>query len=66
MATRYRAEQIGSLLRPPEVLEAHAAHARGELPLERLRQVEDEAILKALELQKQVGIEVVSDGEYRR
>ncbi len=66
MPARYRAEHVGSLLRPKEVLDAHAAQARGEMSLERLRQIEDEAILRALELQKQAGLEVFSDGEYRR
>ncbi len=66
MTARYRAEQVGSLLRPPEVLEAHAAHAQGRMPLEELRAIEDQAILKALELQREAGIEVFTDGEYRR
>ncbi len=66
MSARFRAEHVGSLLRPPEVLEAHAAHAQGRLPLDELRAIEDQAILKALELQREAGIEVLSDGEYRR
>ncbi len=66
MAAPYRAEQVGSLLRPPEVLEAHAAYAEGRIPLEELRRIEDAAILQALELQRQAGIEVLTDGEYRR
>lgn len=66
MATRYHAEQVGSLLRPQEVLDAHLAHAQGRIPLEELRGIEDRAILQALDLQRQAGIEVLSDGEYRR
>ncbi|MDE3076332.1 MAG: cobalamin-independent methionine synthase II family protein [Chloroflexota bacterium] len=66
MPAKYRAEQVGSLLRPEEVLRAHAEHAEGRLPLEELRHVEDTAILAALDLQRQVGIDVCSDGEYRR
>jgi 5-methyltetrahydropteroyltriglutamate--homocysteine methyltransferase len=66
MTARYRAEQVGSLLRPREVLEAHLAHAQGRMPLEELREIEDQAILQALEVQKQAGIEVFSDGEFRR
>ena len=66
MAAPYRAEQVGSLLRPPAVLEAHAAYAEGRIPLEELRRIEDAAILQALELQRQAGIEVFTDGEYRR
>src|SRR3954447_8817888 len=66
MTTVYRADHIGSLLRPQEVLDAHAAQARGEISLDRLREIEDEAILMVLEMQRQVGIDVLSDGEYRR
>jgi 5-methyltetrahydropteroyltriglutamate--homocysteine methyltransferase len=66
MVARYRAEQVGSLLRPPEVLEAHAAHAQGRIPLEELRRIEDAAILKALDLQRDAGVEIYTDGEYRR
>ena len=66
MATLYRANQVGSLLRPPELLEARTAHAEGRIDLDQLRQIEDEAILDALELQRQVGLDVLTDGEYRR
>jgi 5-methyltetrahydropteroyltriglutamate--homocysteine methyltransferase len=66
MDTRYRAEQVGSLLRPPGLLDARAAHAEGRLALEELRQVEDRAIRDALEMQRQVGLDVFTDGEYRR
>jgi 5-methyltetrahydropteroyltriglutamate--homocysteine methyltransferase len=66
MTTVYRADHIGSLLRPQEVLDAHAAQARGEITLERLREIEDEAILAVLDLQRKVGIDVLSDGEFRR
>ncbi|MGE3914008.1 MAG: hypothetical protein AB7K36_31980 [Chloroflexota bacterium] len=62
----YRAEQVGSLLRPPEVLEAHAAQAAGKLSLDEQREIEDKAILMVLEMQRQAGIDVLSDGEYRR
>jgi 5-methyltetrahydropteroyltriglutamate--homocysteine methyltransferase len=66
MTTTYRADHIGSLLRPLDVLEGHAAQARGEITLERLREIEDDAILMVLELQRQIGLDVLSDGEYRR
>src|ERR1051325_8025827 len=66
MTTNYRADHVGSLLRPPEVLEAHAARAAGRISPDQLREVEDRAILTALELQRQVGLDVLSDGEYRR
>jgi 5-methyltetrahydropteroyltriglutamate--homocysteine methyltransferase len=66
MPTIYRAEHVGSLLRPPEVLEAHAAFAEQRLSEQELRGIEDKAILTALDMQRQVGIDVVTDGEYRR
>ncbi len=66
MTNRFRAEQVGSLLRPPELLEARAAHAEGRLPLDQLRGVEDRAILAALEKQRAIGIDICTDGEMRR
>jgi methionine synthase II (cobalamin-independent) len=62
----YRADQVGSFLRPQAVKDAHAAYTRGELPLTELRAIEDTAILQILEVQKEVGIDVFSDGEFRR
>jgi len=62
----YRAEQVGSLLRPPELLAARAAHAQGKLPLTQLREAEDAAILGSLERQRAIGIDILSDGEMRR
>ena len=66
MTTRYRADQVGSLLRPAELLQARSAHAEGRLRPEELRKVEDRSILDALALQRQVGLDVVTDGEFRR
>ena len=66
MPTSYRAQHIGSLLRPPELLQARAAHAAGSLPLEQLRAMEDRAILQVIEKQSQLGLDVVTDGEMRR
>jgi 5-methyltetrahydropteroyltriglutamate--homocysteine methyltransferase len=66
MTVQYRADHVGSLLRPPELLEARKSHQAGRLTLEQLRAAEDQAILKALEMQRQTGIGIVSDGEYRR
>ena len=66
MGTLYSADNIGSLLRPPELLEARAARREGRIDLKQLREVEDRSILKALELQKDAGIDVFTDGEYRR
>lgn len=66
MTASYRADQVGSLLRPPEVLDAHAAFRDGAISLEQLRTIEDAAILTALKLQRDVGLDVFTDGEYRR
>src|SRR5438309_203570 len=62
----YRADQVGSFLRPQAVKDARTAYTRGDLPLPDLRAIEDQAILDVLELQKQVGVDVFSDGEFRR
>jgi 5-methyltetrahydropteroyltriglutamate--homocysteine methyltransferase len=66
MATPFRADNIGSLLRPAELLAARAAYREGSLERERLREIEDRSILEALRLQKAVGVDVFTDGEYRR
>jgi len=66
MAAQYRAEHVGSLLRPPEVLDARVAHEQGIVSLEQLREIEDRAVLAALAMQQEVGIDVVTDGEMRR
>lgn len=62
----YRAEQVGSLLRPPELLRARAAYAQEQISLPALRAEEDRAISASLEKQRQVGLEILSDGELRR
>jgi len=66
MAIPFRADNIGSLLRPPELLEARAALREGRLNEEQVRQIEDRSILKALEMQKSAGVQIFTDGEYRR
>jgi methionine synthase II (cobalamin-independent) len=64
--TDYRADHVGSFLRPPELLDARTAHAEGRMEDEALRAAEDRAILAIIELQRQIGVDVYSDGEYRR
>ncbi len=66
MTEHIRADQVGSLLRPVELLSARAEYASGEIPLDQLRAVEDIAILDAFEKQKQTGIGIFTDGEMRR
>jgi len=65
MAT-YHADHVGSFLRPPELLEARVAHDEGRIDEAGLRAVEERAIRAILEVQRQVGVDVYSDGEYRR
>jgi 5-methyltetrahydropteroyltriglutamate--homocysteine methyltransferase len=66
MPTRFRAEQVGSLLRPPELLAARAAHTEGRVTGEELRETEDQAIRDALNKQHELGLDVCTDGELRR
>jgi 5-methyltetrahydropteroyltriglutamate--homocysteine methyltransferase len=66
MASPYRADHVGSLLRPPELLEARDAYNEQRITIKQLREAEDKAILKALDLQREAGIDVFTDGEYRR
>jgi len=66
MASPYRADHVGSLLRPPELLQARTDLNEGRITADQLQAAEDAAILKALDLQRQAGIDVFTDGEYRR
>jgi 5-methyltetrahydropteroyltriglutamate--homocysteine methyltransferase len=66
MATGYHAEHVGSLLRPPWLLEARAASKRGQLSEAELADAEDQAVAEAIELQRQAGMRVFTDGESRR
>jgi 5-methyltetrahydropteroyltriglutamate--homocysteine methyltransferase len=63
---RYRAEQVGSLLRPAELLQARAAYTQAKASLRELREKEDQAIIDVFERQRQIGIDILSDGEMRR
>ena len=62
----FRADHVGSLLRPPALLEARRAHADGEIPRGALRAAEDEAIREVVAMQEQVGLQSATDGEFRR
>ena len=66
MPPAFRADQVGSLLRPEKLLDARALHQRAQLDRDGLTRAEDEAILQVLEMQRQVGMDVFTDGEYRR
>ena len=62
----FRAEHVGSLLRPPELHEARARAKNGALSAEQLREVEDRCIRAAVARQEALGLSVVTDGELRR
>ncbi len=62
----FRADHVGSLLRPPEVLLAREQHAGGGITGEQLAEVEDEAIRRAVRMQEEVGLQTATDGEFRR
>ena len=62
----YRAEQVGSLLRPPELLAIQAAVGEGRATPGQLRAAEDIAIAEALRKQREIGLDILSDGEMRR
>ena len=66
MTSSYRADHVGSLLRPPELLKARTQFADGQISEAALREIEDASVLKALEMQRTAGLDVFSDGEYRR
>jgi 5-methyltetrahydropteroyltriglutamate--homocysteine methyltransferase len=62
----FRADHVGSLLRPAKLREARDAYERKAIPREELTRVEDEAIREVVKLQEDVGLKLVTDGEYRR
>jgi 5-methyltetrahydropteroyltriglutamate--homocysteine methyltransferase len=62
----FRADHVGSLLRPPELLEARARHAAGEIDADGLREVEDRCIRDVINLQQDAGLQSATDGEFRR
>ena len=70
MSTRtappFRADHVGSLLRPQRLHEARALAAAGEMPADELRAVEDDAIAEVVRAQEAVGLRAATDGEFRR
>jgi 5-methyltetrahydropteroyltriglutamate--homocysteine methyltransferase len=62
----FRAEHIGSLLRPKALLDQRAKFSRGEIDQAALTRAEDQAIKDALALQERVGLKFATDGEFRR
>jgi 5-methyltetrahydropteroyltriglutamate--homocysteine methyltransferase len=66
MGPPFRADHVGSLLRPQELKRAREEFKAGKLPRAALTEVEDRAIRKAVALQEAAGLESVTDGEFRR
>jgi 5-methyltetrahydropteroyltriglutamate--homocysteine methyltransferase len=62
----FRADHVGSLLRPAAIKEARARHAEGKLSRGELTTIEDAAITRAIARQEEIGLKVVTDGEFRR
>ncbi len=65
-APPFRADHVGSLLRPRSLLDARAKLQAGQISRAELRAAEDEAITAAVRLQEEIGLHGVTDGEYRR
>jgi 5-methyltetrahydropteroyltriglutamate--homocysteine methyltransferase len=62
----FRADHVGSLLRPRHLLEARAKLDNGQITAAELRRIEDEAIRQAIKRQEDVGLKSITDGEFRR
>lgn len=62
----FRADQVGSLLRPEELKTALEMHERGEISDEARREIEDRCIREVVKLQEETGIPTITDGEFRR
>jgi 5-methyltetrahydropteroyltriglutamate--homocysteine methyltransferase len=62
----FRADHVGSFLRPKYLLEAREKKARGEITAAELRKVEDQAIAEIVKFQEDTGLQSITDGEFRR
>ena len=62
----FRADHVGSFLRPAYLIEARDRHAKGEIAADELRRVEDRAIAEIVKFQEDVGLKSITDGEFRR
>src|SRR5215470_12071734 len=62
----FRADHVGSLLRPAALKEARAKHDKGEITSDALKAVEDREIDKVVKKQEEIGLRAVTDGEFRR
>jgi 5-methyltetrahydropteroyltriglutamate--homocysteine methyltransferase len=62
----FRADHVGSLLRPPGLLRAREDREAGRITQDQLREVEDQAVLDIVRLQEEAGLQAATDGEFRR
>jgi 5-methyltetrahydropteroyltriglutamate--homocysteine methyltransferase len=62
----FRADHVGSLLRPPALLQARDRFKNGEISAAQLRTIEDASILDVVRMQEEAGLQGVTDGEFRR
>ena len=62
----FRADHVGSLLRPKVIHEARAKRARAEITPQALKEIEDREIERVIRRQEDVGLEAITDGEFRR
>ncbi|HXO09115.1 MAG TPA: hypothetical protein VN880_13835, partial [Solirubrobacteraceae bacterium] len=62
----FRADHVGSLLRPQKLLAARGQFAGGQISAEQLRAIEDDAIRDVVQMQHDVGLQSATDGEFRR
>src|ERR1019366_8593326 len=62
----FRADMVGSLLRPTHLKEARAQHERGEITDADLKHVEDAAIIALIAKEESIGLRGITDGEFRR
>jgi methionine synthase II (cobalamin-independent) len=66
MTPPFKADQVGSLLRPASLLAARERRRRGEMSAGELRQLEDQAIRDVVAMQEAIGLQSITDGEFRR
>jgi len=62
----FRADHVGSLLRPKVIREARAQRAKAEITPQALKEIEDREIERVIKRQEDVGLEAITDGEFRR
>ena len=66
LAAPFRADHVGSLLRPAALKEARAKREKGEITTEQLKAIEDREIEQAIRRQEEIGLKSITDGEFRR